>query len=290
MGAIMASRLFLRHFRALDAVNPGRVNSASSFLTAEDQFDSEQPPIQEQTPGDRSGLNGSGLNGSGGPVPNRAPGIVQAKIDNASAAVDRPMSPLTPKSPLTPDQGVLSNPAEGVISNFTNVSDTTDEAVNGDIARSIFGVDGTGIKIGIISDSFNVLGGYNTDFQNGDLPTNVQILKEGPSAGTDEGRAMAEVVHRVAPGAQIYFYSGDFGQVDMANGIQTLKNAGCQIIVDDLTYFTEPFYQDGSVIQSAAHSVVSQALAILRPLATLTASFTNTPGTAFSQICPASGT
>ncbi len=137
------------------------------------------------------------------------------------------------------------------------MADTTDEAVNGDLARNLYGVDGTGIKIGILSDSFNVKSGYATDVANGDLPAGITILQEGPSSGEDEGRAMAEVIHRVAPGAQILFYSGDFGQTDMAAGIAKLQQAGAQVIVDDIGYFTEPFYQDGSVLQQAIHNVVA---------------------------------
>src|SRR5579864_9093281 len=34
-----------------------------------------------------------------------------------------------------------------------------DQAINGPTARNSFGVTGAGIKIGILSDSFNVLGG-----------------------------------------------------------------------------------------------------------------------------------
>src|SRR5262249_11201691 len=35
-----------------------------------------------------------------------------------------------------------------------------------------------------------------------------------------------------------------------ANNIIALKNAGCKIIVDDVVYFDEPFFQDGIVAQA----------------------------------------
>jgi len=84
--------------------------------------------------------------------------------------------------------------------------DNSDLAVRGDIARSAFGVTGAGIKIGILSDSFNLKGGMAADIAGGNLPAGVQILTEG-TTGHDEGRAMADLVHRIAPGAQIAFAS-----------------------------------------------------------------------------------
>src|SRR5581483_227426 len=38
-----------------------------------------------------------------------------------------------------------------------------DHAMLADTARSTYAVDGTGIKVGVISDSFNALGGMNAD-------------------------------------------------------------------------------------------------------------------------------
>ena len=70
-------------------------------------------------------------------------------------------------------------------------ADTSDQAMNADIARATWGVKGTGLKIGILSDSFNVKGGYATDIADGDLPAGIQVLLEGPNTGEDEGRAMA---------------------------------------------------------------------------------------------------
>lgn len=133
-------------------------------------------------------------------------------------------------------------------------------ALKANLARSRLGVSGAGIRIGIMSNSFNLLGGYARDVANGDLPGGVRILKEGPAGGTDEGRAMADLVHQVAPGASIYFYTATSGEADFANGIQALQQAGCQVIVDDVTYLDEPFFQDGSVLQQAVEKAVAQGV------------------------------
>ncbi|HKD37795.1 MAG TPA: S8 family serine peptidase, partial [Pirellulales bacterium] len=129
------------------------------------------------------------------------------------------------------------------------------------LARGTYGVTGAGIKIGILSDSFNDLGGEGTDIADGDLPAGgVTILREGPSGDTDEGRAMAELIHRIAPGAQLYFATADFGENTFASDIEALKAAGCQIIVDDVSYLDEPFYQDGGIVQNAIHTVASEGV------------------------------
>ena len=73
---------------------------------------------------------------------------------------------------------------------------------------------------------------------------------------SDEGRAMLQIVHAVAPDASLAFYTGDNSETDFANGITTLASpvasggAGAKVIADDLGYYDEPFYQDGIVAQA----------------------------------------
>ena len=156
-----------------------------------------------------------------------------------------------------------------------------DIALMADVARGTYGVDGTGIRVGIISDSFNARGGYAYDVSRGVLPDDVTVVHEGVShsvLGTfaleDEGRAMAQLVHAVAPGADLFFSANtsvvfdpqqDFvhgqpslsywgkieqTQIDFANRIRELAiDYRCQIIVDDM-FVTEPFFQDGPISQA----------------------------------------
>jgi hypothetical protein len=116
------------------------------------------------------------------------------------------------------------------------------------------GYDGTGQHVGIISDSFNSGGAANLVAEsNGDLPKTVQVLKEGLPGAPNEGRAMAELVHDVAPGAAISFASGVYGQAAFAQSIRDLANptiGNSNIIVDDLGYPDEPMFQDGVVAQA----------------------------------------
>ena len=116
-------------------------------------------------------------------------------------------------------------------------------------------VDGTGQTVGILSDSF---GDGSADVASGDLPgpgnpcgryTPVKVLQD--DSGTDEGRAMAQLVHDVAPGAALDFATGDQGMTNFASNIAALKAAGATTIVDDLSYFAEPFFQDGPIAVAA---------------------------------------
>lgn len=119
-----------------------------------------------------------------------------------------------------------------------------------DAATTRYGVTGAGITVGVISDSFNALGGYATDVASGDLPANVQIVAEGPTSGTDEGRAMAQNIYDIAPGAALQFATAYNSMADFAANIIALANAGSDVIVDDIGYRMEPFFQDGLISQA----------------------------------------
>src|SRR5262249_55307309 len=128
-----------------------------------------------------------------------------------------------------------------------------DFAVNGPTARHSFGVDGSGITIGVISDSFNSLGGAGHDIAIGALPNAISILSD--VAGSDEGRAIAQIIDALAPGAAIDFYSGINGPEDLASGIAALQAAGCQIIVDDLGFYERELV--GGVTDQAIDAAVA---------------------------------
>ncbi|MBA4852957.1 3-coathanger stack domain-containing protein [Emticicia sp. BO119] len=145
------------------------------------------------------------------------------------------------------------------LNNSGPVMSQGDSAQRSGIARQMTGLNGTGVKIGVLSDSYNLLGGANAGVSAGELPgtdnpngftTPVTVLSESLSGGADEGRAMIEIIHDVAPGAQLYYYSAYNGEADFANGIRALAAAGCKIIVDDITYLLEPFFQDGLIAQA----------------------------------------
>ncbi|GET37477.1 S8 family peptidase [Microseira wollei] len=129
---------------------------------------------------------------------------------------------------------------------FTLPIEPAAKATGVDVLRDRYGLDGTGITIGFLSDSFSTaetfdtfgnLDTYATNIANGYLPSNVKVLKDFAQPGaTDEGRAIAQLIHAVAPGANLVFHTGAGGVDQLAQGIQALAAAGADIIVDDIGY------------------------------------------------------
>lgn len=139
---------------------------------------------------------------------------------------------------------------------------------------------GAGVTVGVLSDSFNCYAvyakpgsgvpasayasngftaDYASDVSTADLTSGVTVLEEAdclnygaPTALPlgDEGRAMLQIVHDVAPGASLAFYTAENSEADFANGVGKLAAAGAKVIADDVGYFDEPFFQDGIVAQA----------------------------------------
>ena len=106
--------------------------------------------------------------------------------------------------------------------NTGSVTSQGDAALKADVARTTYGVNGAGVKVGILSDSYNRLNGQAAGIATNDLPAaGVQVLAEGPS-GADEGRAMAEIIYDVAPGSPLAFNTAFTGEAGFAQGIINL--------------------------------------------------------------------
>jgi hypothetical protein len=134
--------------------------------------------------------------------------------------------------------------------------------------------DGSGIRVGIISDSFNALGGALADVELGELPGEqnpfdrelpVKVLSDldpGAVVATDEGRALAQIVHDVAPGAELLFHTvlDDVEGGLFANGqgfakaVNALRSADVDIIFDD-TILLDSLVKDGDAAQAVDRSV-----------------------------------
>jgi hypothetical protein len=160
------------------------------------------------------------------------------------------------------------------------------------------GLTGTGVTVGVLSDSFNCFtqyagkiaaSGYNgyapfgftatyTNDQTPStgqavataaLPAGVNVVEEASCLDygapeqlpfTDEGRAILQIVHAVAPGAGLAFYTAVNSEADFASGITKLAAAGAKVIDDDVGYPDEPFFQDGLIAQ-AVNTVAGQGVA-----------------------------
>ncbi len=148
----------------------------------------------------------------------------------------------------------------------SNVGLTTtqgDVAMGADKARQLFNVDGSGILVGVIANSFNTQGGAELDVASGDLPSGIQVLQDFSGVSNDEGRALMQLIHDVAPGAKFAFHTPfasnpsdlSANTVAYANAIRQLADAGARIIVSDVGDALDPMFQDGIVAQ-AIDSVV----------------------------------
>jgi len=176
-----------------------------------------------------------------------------------AVAFGRMVSGQLPVSALPAVAGMASlqfaQPA-AAITNAGSVTSQGDQAMRSNVARATFGVDGSGVTVGALSDSFNCLGGAAADVASGDLsPVNVVQEQASCSGATDEGRAMLQIVHDVAPGASLAFASAFNGLASFATNIQSLAAAGAKVIVDDVIYFAEPFFQDGILAQAVNNAV-----------------------------------
>jgi hypothetical protein len=181
---------------------------------------------------------------------------LQAKGLRDGVAYGAMVSGLFPLDKLGSLEGVASlqqlRPAYTPSRNVGRVTSQGDVALRADVARARYSVSGKRVKVGILSDSYNNLGGAAAGVTSGDLPANVEVLKDLPGGGIDEGRGMAEIIHDVAPDAPLAFRTAFLGQPDFALGIEELQQAGSRVIVDDIIYFAEPFFQNGIVAQAAS--------------------------------------
>ncbi|HEX4084329.1 MAG TPA: S8 family serine peptidase [Chthoniobacteraceae bacterium] len=134
------------------------------------------------------------------------------------------------------------------------------------------GYTGAGATVGALSDSYNdAEAGHRNDpnwldaaqeVAAGYLPHNVEVIQDGgyPQYDTDEGRAMLEIVHDVAPGAHLAFCTTGETDSEMVMNIARLKNAGCNVICDDVAFDDEPMFSDGPIAQEI-NTVASQGVA-----------------------------
>ncbi|MDQ1480569.1 MAG: hypothetical protein QOI44_1430, partial [Actinomycetota bacterium] len=141
-----------------------------------------------------------------------------------------------------------------------------DSLMNVATARAANNLDGAGQKIGILSDSFNTDTNAAThapgDVASGELPgatnpcghtTPVTVQADYSGGGqNDEGRAMAQLAHDLAPGADLAFATAIRGSLDFASQITNLRTVNhASVLVDDISYLDEPFFQDGPIANAA---------------------------------------
>jgi hypothetical protein len=116
--------------------------------------------------------------------------------------------------------------------------------------RNTSGLSGEGICVGVISDGVD---GLESLKKIGELP-NVTVLSD--TIGGDEGLAMLQIVHDIAPNASLYFHDRGSSQIEYVRALDQLIIHGCNIICDDITY-VEPFFEDGYIAQNIIDRILS---------------------------------
>jgi hypothetical protein len=195
------------------------------------------------------------------------PGLVEAYVpveQLVSVAHTKGVLAVVPSGPMVTNVGATDS--QGIVQHRVN--------------KLPAGVDGSGITVGVMSDSYDTNVAPNSaalDIASGDLPgpgnplgnTEPVVVLEDFPARTDEGRAMLQIVHDLAPKARLGFATANTGQLGFANNIRALAGdpaapnfrAGfkADVIVDDIIYLDEPFFQDGIVAQ-AVDEVVAKGV------------------------------
>ena len=183
------------------------------------------------------------------------------------------------------------------IPNIGSVTTEGDAILNADQVRSILGVDGTGVRVGVISDGIagifdtgctscsGVLGG---PIETSDLPA--QDTNGNPTTGSREaigvltsasggliaqsfradndlegrlgakcksagaeGTAMLEIVHDLAPGAQLFF--ANFATSLEFNQAVNFLAANTDVVVDDIGFFARPYDGLSDVSSNTANAL-----------------------------------
>jgi len=205
------------------------------------------------------------------------------KIDGQGLGVIQAWVPITALEVLAalPEVQYISPPNYGHpnVGSVTTQGDTILKASN---ARQQFGLTGQGVRIGVISDG---LKGLEESIASGDLPpttfhcqAQTIILREntgclpgeklvetsggitGDSARSDEdlafgaeGTAMLEIIHDLAPGAELWFANGETA-VDLEIQARALT-ANVDVVVSDIVFFG--FFPNGqnTVAQGATQII-----------------------------------
>jgi len=124
---------------------------------------------------------------------------------------------------------------------------------NADVAHAQ-GVTGTGVTVGVISNGVSNLAASQA---RSELPA-VTVISAGSG---DEGTAMLEIVHDMAPGAALAFHATGGGTAGHVTAVQNLVAAGINVIAEDLAFDAEPAFQRG-VVATARENAAAGGISV----------------------------
>lgn len=152
--------------------------------------------------------------------------------------------------------GVMEIAPAVLLTDAGDVTTEGDALLNANALRSVAGVGGAGVKIGVISDG---IVHRSVPIASDDLPSNISFTSQGNG---DEGTAMLEIVHDIAPEADLYFAPHGGTPSGMTSAIEWMVNQEVDVIVDDVNFgysstsaAAQHYFSDGAVADAAAAAV-----------------------------------
>jgi hypothetical protein len=194
-----------------------------------------------------------------------APSIALARIQ-AVPGVTRISAPSfvrpAPPRALRPVLHGLSRPSEQKQGAGAAIDQNGVSIMRADQFVAQTGTTGTGVTVGVESVGVASLA---TIQSRGELPASVQVLY--PAGNTtpalaDEGTALFEEIHAVAPGATLVF-CGPNTFVDLTSCMTQLINAGATILVDDTGFAADDLMSQNNDESSAIAQILSQNAAVM---------------------------
>jgi len=161
---------------------------------------------------------------------------------------------------VIPDMGIAAEvPSDTSLCDTLIATNAGESITKGDIIvrssglRNYYGVTGKRIRVGVIADGVESLG----ESQESDELPDVIVLDPGYG---DEGTAMLEIIHDIAPDATLLFHTYGGNTTHFTEAVQALADAGCRVICDDLCFFSQPMFEDGEVAKNISRVIEENGL------------------------------
>lgn len=164
-----------------------------------------------------------------------------------------------------PNITALSATHSAFVSSQGSASTQGDVLLSASQARITYGVSGERVKICVISDGISgaaqaALAGELPQNPDGSPAIDLCSVNAADNYRGAEGTAMLEIIHDIAPGADLGFCGGQGSEVGMLNAIDYLSastGGACDIIVDDLDFLAQPYFQEGDIALAVKTAIQS---------------------------------
>jgi hypothetical protein len=199
----------------------------------------------------------------------RAGGLVQRK--HAPTGIVQALVPISQLRNLaaSPSVKFVRLPDYGMPS-AGSVTSEGDSILKANLARSDHEIDGNGVRVGVISDG---VGGLSSSESSGDIASvnssTCNVSGTNPQSTGAEGTAMLEIVHDLAPGAELWF--GHYSTSLEFNVAVNCLAANTDVVVDDIGWFNAGPYDGSSFISANTSAALNDGQNRIRSYVTAVA-------------------